>query len=710
MNKISAVVEKIRYHDDKNGYTIMEAKCNNEIISILGNCSIVGVGADVVCEGMWRNDHIYGKEFRANKIELVVPTEKDKILQYLSSNRIKGIGPATAKRIVDEFGEDTYTIFDKHPEQLLRIKGIGINALEKIIYSWTNSTKWKKIYDTLISLGLSDAMAAKIYNHYGEKIVDILQNNPYQIIGRFNGLYFYIIDKWALKNGTAKDNPDRIKAGIKDAIKKNSELGNTASLKTVVIENAKKILDLEENIILDALSDGCSQGFFYEIKTEGEPLLANEQNFISERVIATKIKEIQKHKISKIIQKDINIEDLKLSEEQLSAVEGIAKEKFSILTGGPGVGKTTVIKSILSMFNDNKLKVALCAPTGRAANRMAETTGQNALTIHRLLEYNAGTSKFERDSFNLLDCEVLIVDEVSMVDSSLMSHLISAVKNSTIVLLVGDHNQLPSIGPGAVLKDLISATWIPKFYLTKIFRQGDDSKIITNAHKINNGEMIDINNSINSDFFYIKRSSEINVKNGVIQAVDRAINGLGIPAENVQILSAVHKGESGTIQLNREIQKVLNPKGHAIHFGGDVYRVGDRVIQMENNYDLMVFNGDMGYIKDISGQSILIDFNQREIILEKSEINQIKLAYAISIHKSQGSEFDCVIIPLTKGSSHMIDRGLLYTAVTRGKKYVIIIGDERTIDGKPWAAITDGINNVKAQDRTTCLQHLIQQI
>lgn len=704
-------IEDIIYRNEDNNYTVVGLNCNNEYITAVGKFPSVLEGQRVQLEGNFVKNK-YGEQFSITDVRVLPPNSCEGIQKYLSSGLIKGVGPITACAIVEKFKENTLEVIEFNPSLLAQVKGVSEQKAMQIAQAFLELKNMQNAVMFLQSYNISTNMAVKIYKTYLNKTQEILNNNPYRLVEDVDGIGFLTADKIAQKLGIAPDSDFRIRAGLLHLIKESTEKsGNTYILKTTLIEQVNKLLSLEDkeekiNEILTNLE------FEFQIKQ----FVYNEQQC----VMLTKYYNIEKNIACKLIglQNNFNstnldlsneiaeyefVNKIKLHDKQRDAVSLAVNNGVSVITGGPGTGKTTIIKCILYCLKLQRKSVILLAPTGRAAKRLSESTGVEAKTIHRALDLgfkNENGAFFEKNENNPLSQDVIIVDETSMVDAMLMNSLLRAIKPSSQLILVGDKDQLPSVGAGNVFSDILESKKINTVLLTEIYRQSNDSYIITNAHLINQGKMPVLDNS-SKDFFFENKTENNEILYTCVNLVTlRLPKFTNLEPSKIQVLSPLKVGVCGVDNLNAELQKVINPSkpGHAeILLDNTVFRVNDKVMQIVNNYEqewekfdnfghcekgVGVFNGDIGTIININSQtgevSVLFE-DGRKTIYSKSDINQLVLSYAITIHKSQGSEFDVVVIPVISGASMILTRNLLYTAITRAKKMVVLVGTKYNI-------------------------------
>lgn len=704
MEYLSGVVERITYFNEETGYAVIKLKSKgyHDLITVVGNVAAVHVGAIVALRGEWKVDSRYGKQFVASSYEERLPATVAGIEKYLGSGLIKGIGPVTAKRIVKVFGKDTINIIEEEPERLVEVPGIGPKRIEMIKKAWQDQKEVKNIMLFLQSHGVSTSHGAKIYKTYGNESLDIVRENPYRLADDIWGIGFKTADKIAQKLGFDPNCMERCRAGILYILNQLSNQGHCFATLDQLIDETMKTLDFEREKIEQCIDGMVENGSL--IRDEDAIYLP--PFYHSESGVARRIKEIistpapwKVKDLDHIIDRLEEQNKFKYDETQREAIKKAVSSKFMVLTGGPGTGKTFTIQGIIRVFENIGARIYLAAPTGRAAKRMSETTGREAKTIHRMLEYKPPQGYMRNIENNPLECHVLIIDESSMVDIVLMYNLLKAVKNETTVILVGDVDQLPSVGAGNVLGDIIDSGQVEVVKLTKIFRQAQHSTIITNAHRVNRGIFPILRGKKNRDFFFIKREDPEEIVNQIRElCVKRLPNYYKVdPIDDIQVLCPMQRGITGAANMNRVLQEALNKESHYIKYGGSIYKVGDKVMQIRNNYDKNTFNGDIGRIAniDLEEKRVDIDFDGSIVSYDSSELDEIMLAYAITVHKSQGSEYKIVIAPFTTQHFMMLQRNLLYTCITRAKNVCILVGTEK--------AVAIAVGNNKIVKRNTML-------
>ena len=657
-----------------------------------GNTPSVTPGEFVDATGIWFNDHKHGVQFKVKQIKTVTPNTLEGIEKYLGSGMVKGIGPHFARRLVRAFGEQVFDIIEANPERLMELDGIGKKRREKITSAWSEQKVIREIMVFLQSHGVGTARAVRIYKTYGDQSVAKVQENPYRLALDIHGIGFKTADSLAMQLGIDRVSLIRAEAGVRHVLQESSGAGHCARAFDELVAEAAQLLDIPEATIKEAIACEIDQQRLTPEVINGVPCLFLTPLYRAEVGVANHVNRLLQGSspwaaidvavaIPWVEQKN----GLQLSDSQKTAITMAVQKKFCIITGGPGVGKTTVVNSILKIIGTRRVGVTLCAPTGRAAKRLSESTGQEATTIHRLLDFDPSTFDFKRNADNPLSTDLLVVDECSMVDIVLMNQLLRAVPDSASVLLVGDVDQLPSVGPGSVLSDLISSTTVPVARLTEIFRQAASSQIITGSHAINRGLAPAVSKKgEQTDFFYLTAEEPEALFTKLMQIVTRRLpEKFGFdPVNDIQVLAPMNRGGLGARSLNVALQEALNPHAHPrVTRYGWTYAPGDKVIQTVNNYDKDVFNGDIGRVKaiDIEEGELLIEFDGRDVCYALNELDEIALAYAITIHKSQGSEYPCVVIPMAMQHYTLLERNLLYTGVTRGKQMVVLVGQAKAV-------------------------------
>ena len=738
--ELSGQLTEIIYQNEVNSYLIGILENEEDTITIVGYMPFLVEGDYIKVIGNFVTHKEYGKQFKVETFEKVMPKTLDSLERYLSNGTIKGIGPATAKKIVATFGEDTINVFKFEPEKLTQIKGITKEKAIEMAQCFVENWELWQIVGFLDNFGISPANAKTIYKKLGPQTIDEIESNPYILIDLVKGVDFAKLDKYALENGFEVNNYKRIKCGIKYSLVKITYNGHCCTLEANLIKYVKELLKVEDDDIEHCLIDLNVKEEIVIEKREDENWVYSKEIYDAEANIASKLILLDSaQNIKRIAGFDSELEkiekagNINLSAKQKEAIQSINSNNVVIITGGPGTGKTTIIKNVIDIYKSHGKKVVLCAPTGRAAKRMTEMTGEEAKTLHRLLEIG----KIEKDNeFTIMnyevapiDADVIIVDEASMVDIYLMNYLLNGIYQGTKLILVGDTDQLPSVGPGSVLKDIINSERIKTIFLDEIFRQAAQSKIIVNSHRVNDGEYFldkEEQEALKDDFFYIKEKSQDIMLDQIISLCKGRLKNFGDYDffENIQILSPTKKGLLGTKELNKRLQEELNPssdKKNEKKVGEVIFREGDRVMQVKNNYDIYwekgntlsltyesgtgIFNGELGKIVkiDFLNKQIKILFDdEKEAWYAFSDMDQIEHAYAITVHKAQGSEFDVVIMVVTQSSAMLLTRNLLYTGLTRAKKLLILIGNDNVVKFM--------IQNADTKIRNTGLEYKLKMI
>lgn len=719
---LSGTIERVTFHNEENGYCVLRVSMSDtrKAQTVVGNCAAPNAGEEIAARGEWIEDDQYGSQFKASEISTSEPDNLKGIERYLGSGLIDGIGPTYAKKLVKKFGPEVFNIIDDRSKRLEEVEGIGPKRRQEIKKSWEKQKSVRRIMVFLHQHGISTARAVRIYKTYGDESIKKLRNNPYRLSHDLHGVGFKTADAIASKLGINFDDLSRIEAGLHFALQTATGNGHCALPEIELIESATELLGVDQIKIEDCLKKiitkrEVSKDEINSVTMIFPPQLIASEKIISERILnlASRKPDYPKFEIEKALswcQKKIGYS---LAQGQRKAVELALRERVLIITGGPGVGKTTILRSVLMILRAKKVAPILCAPTGRAAKRMSESTGLEASTIHRLLEFKGHSGKFSHDENNPVEGDLFIVDEASMIDTQLMSSFLRALPKNAHLILVGDVDQLPSVGPGSVLSDMINSNELPVARLNEIFRQSSESRIITAAHEINEGILpIELTKSAKndpkSDFFFISSDEPEKTSETIANIVSRRIpENLGLdPVNDIQVITPMHRGSLGTQALNRKLQDSLNPANEStfeIERFGARYRVGDKVIQTRNNYDKETLNGDIGKVIEISTDpgKIIIQFSgQRTVSYEPGELDEISPAFAITVHKSQGSEFPCVVIPVSTQHFLLLQRNLLYTAITRGSRVVVLVGQKK--------AAAMAVKNIDTKERYRgLLQRLI---
>ena len=719
LEQLSGQIERITFTSEETGYTVAKIKVygRRDLVTIIGNMINPTPGEIIKMKGEWGNHPQYGEQFKIIFCETTTPATVHGIEKYLGSGLIKGIGPVMAKRIVKMFKEETLNVIENEIDKLVDVEGIGQKRIGMIRKAWEEQKEIRTVMIFLQDHSVSSGYAAKIYKQYGNGSIKVVQDNPYRLATDIFGIGFITADKIAEKLGFAKDSELRAAAGILYVLHELTDEGHVYYPYEPLIEKCKEMLDIDREIIVKAMGtvsvdkqiviEDINQDIA-EFKENNKAVYLSGYH-IAEKNLAARlktlinapqsIKKIDSAKAIEWVQEKLSIT---LAEKQIDAVQRSAENKVMVITGGPGTGKTTIINAIIKIFAAKQTKIMLAAPTGRAAKRMSETTGHEAKTIHRMLEFNMRKGGFKKNEESPLDCQLLIVDEASMIDTLLMHHLLKAIPPTSTFIMVGDVNQLPSVGAGNVLKDIIDAGIAPVVQLNEIFRQAKESSIIVNAHEINEGIIPNLksNQEKIDDFYFIEQEEPEKVLEMIIDLVKKRIpKRFGFDSvSDIQVLTPMHRGTAGAGNLNLELQKALNPGEEGVMRGRRLFKVNDKVMQIVNNYDKEVYNGDIGRISSIDEEAkeVTVIIDDREVTYDYSDLDEIVHAYAVSIHKSQGSEYPAVVIPILTQHYVLLQRNLLYTGVTRGKKLVVIVGTKK--------AMAIAVKNNKTEKRYTLLK------
>ena len=712
MDHLRCVVERITYQNADNGYTVLKCAVKNaqDLVTVVGIMPDTHVGSVLALEGVWKVAAKYGRQFSVEKFEETLPATVYGIEKYLGSGLIKGVGPKFARRIVEKFGKDTLDVIEENPDALIEVEGIGRVRVERIRKSWEEQKEIKNIMLFLQGHEVSTSHATKIFKTYGSDSISVVQENPYRLADDIWGIGFKTADTIAEKMGIEKDRFIRLRSGILYTLNKLSENGHCYAVREQLIQAAVQLLEVEEAELEITLDEMLRTE---EVIREEEAIYLP-PFFFSEIGCAKRLLKLLA--AERRVQMDVDTvmetvmgragqgQHITYDEVQLEAIRAAVSSKIMVLTGGPGTGKTTTTMGIIAAYRAAGCRIVLAAPTGRAAKRMSEATGMEAKTIHRLLEYKPPEG-YQRKEENPLEGDVLILDECSMIDIMLMYNLLKAMPEQMTLIMVGDTDQLPSVGAGNVLKDIISSGRIPVVRLSRIFRQAQGSRIIMNAHRINKGEQIDMRGGRDSDFFFAsKETNEEVVELLVKYCTENLPRYYHVDAlQDIQVLTPMQRGVCGAANLNQVLQEAMNPGSIFLRRGGTQYRLHDKVMQIRNDYDKEVFNGDIGVINhvDMEERELTVNFDGREVVYDVSELEELTLAYATTIHKSQGSEYPIVVMPFTMSHYVMLQRNLLYTGVTRAKKILVLIGEKKAV----WYAV----KNETTADRNTKLAERLRE-
>ncbi|MEN6489511.1 MAG: ATP-dependent RecD-like DNA helicase [Smithella sp.] len=723
LTDLQGQIERITFTSEDTGYTVAKVKVYGvrEPVTVIGNIVNPTPGEIIKMRGEWGNHPKFGEQFKIVFCQTTTPASVHGIEKYLGSGLVKGIGPVMARRIVKMFKEKTLDVIENEIEKLASVEGIGQKRIDMIKKAWEEQKEIRAVMIFLQSHGVSSAYAAKIYKRYGNDAIKIVQENPYQLATDIFGIGFITADKIAQKLGFAKDSELRAQAGILYVLHDLADEGHVYFPYEKLIDKCRDMLEIDRDIIVKAIAAVCLDkrvviediNFDLAEFQENNKAVYLSGYYAAEKYLAEHLKAlVREPKSIRRIDSDKAIQwvqeklSINLAEKQIEAVQRAAENKVMVITGGPGTGKTTIINAIMKIFSALKAGILLAAPTGRAAKRLSEATGHEAKTIHRMLEYNMKKGGFQKNEDYPLDCDLLIIDEASMVDTLLMHHLLKALPVKATFILVGDVNQLPSVGAGNVLRDIIDSGVVDVVKLNEIFRQAKESSIIVNAHRINEGAIPSLisNQDKLDDFYFIEQEDPQKVLELIISLVkERIPKRFGFDCINdIQVLAPMHKGTVGAGNLNIEIQRALNPGDDGVLRGGRLFKVNDKVMQVVNNYEKEVYNGDIGTISSIDEEAkeVVVIIDERKIVYDYADLDELVHAYAVSIHKSQGSEYPAVVIPVLTQHYVMLQRNLLYTGVTRGKKLVVMVGTRK--------AMAIAVRNNKTQKRYTLLKERIR--
>lgn len=723
--QLEAVIEETIFRNEENGYSVVQAKAGRESVTVVGTLPALAPGEQVLLSGSWTAHPQYGKQWKATACEIRKPTTLLGIERYLGSGLIRGVGPSTARLLVQAFGKNTLDVLSEYPERLTEVPGIGKKRAAQLAESFREQYAAREAMVFLQSYGVSPSLAVKISKAYGADAQRKIRENPYRLIDDIDGVGFLTADRIALSLGIPQDSEYRLRSGLKYVLQEAAAgEGHTFLPKPLLLERAARALRVEDGLLAHALDTLLFAREIIAMDLDGQEALLLSGFFYAEKEIARYLKllmgreeKIPETQILEKIQQFEREHQIQFSENQRRAVSEAVRRGLVVITGGPGTGKTTIINCILWLLGKD---VLLAAPTGRAAKRMSEATGHEAKTLHRLLEFAGDEGHFQRDEQNPLDCGCVIVDEMSMVDVFLMRSLLVALKPGTKLILVGDADQLPSVGAGNVLGDILKSGVVPSVRLTDIFRQSEESLIVLNAHRINHGEP-PILNRRDSDFFFERRPVPDEAAQAIVGLCARRLPAFlhsDAPARDIQVLAPTKKSGAGVYQLNTLLQAALNPPApwkKEIAYGETVFRTGDKVMHIRNNYQLPwkadggeegegVFNGDVGFVSAVDNQDRIVTVrfdDERTVEYDYQQLEELELAYCLSVHKSQGSEFPCVVMPVLGGPPRLLTRNLFYTALTRARKLVVLVGRED--------AIADMVRNNHIATRYTTLRQRLEE-
>lgn len=733
MEEKQGIITDIIFHNEENGYTIAVLETEDEYFTVVGSLPSCNKGACYRLEGTFKNHPVYGEQFVFSAFEEMLPTGRENIESFLASGAIKGIGAKTARAIVDRFGDATLEVIEKEPLRLASVNGIGEKKAAAIGEAFAAHREFANVSMFFQQYGISADYALKLYKNYGADAVPLISEDPYRLVEEVHGIGFRKADEIAEKMGIEKECPSRVKSGIKYGLNYYAGEGNTYVPKDELCERVAQLLDLSRELVYDNLVEMAFEGQVQVDALKGQTVVYLYAYYYAEQKVCRNIAAINGAELKglsvdadSMIKKTESETGIVLSDQQAEAVKSSLSCGLSVITGGPGTGKTTIINTLINIFEQSGFKVAIAAPTGRAAKRITETSGHYASTIHRLLEYyyseGEDAMRFGKNSEDTLKYDAVIVDEASMIDLMLMQGLTDAIKPGTRLILVGDYDQLPSVGAGNVLRDIIESEYAHTVILREIFRQAEESMIVVNAHRINSGEYPCVN-SRDKDFFFMERPSERTIVNLILELVNRRLSAYYegiVPVRDIQVLTPVRRGNLGCISLNKQLQETLNPPREDLNekkFGERIFRENDKVMQIRNNYQLGwrkrrdfsegegVFNGDVGFIERIdkeAGQMTVIFDEDKYVTYDFSQLDELELAYAITVHKSQGSEFPIVVMPVFQFPPVLATRNLLYTAVTRGKKVVVLVGSEARMNAM--------IDNNRIKMRYSGLKYRLEEL
>ena len=712
MEHLRCVVERITYQNENNGYTVLKCavKDYSDLVTVVGAMPDTHVGSVLSLEGMWKVDARYGRQFSVEKFEETLPATVYGIEKYLGSGLVKGVGPKFAKKIVETFGKETLNVIEDTPEELLKIPGIGKVRVDRITTSWQEQKEIKNIMLFLQSHEVSTSHATKIFKTYGSESIAIVKENPYRLADDIWGIGFKTADSIAQKMGIDKGKFVRLRSGIFYTLNKLAEAGHCYATREQLISKAGELLEVEEPELEITLDEMLRTNDVIRDQAEEQEAIYLPPYYFAESGCARRLIRLMEADAAKredperILSKVADASKITYDETQWLAVKTAISSKVMVLTGGPGTGKTTTTLGIISAYQQAGCKIILAAPTGRAAKRMSEAAGMEAKTIHRLLEYKPPEG-YQKNEEHPIEGDVLILDECSMIDIMLMYNLLKALPEQMSLILIGDTDQLPSVGAGNVLRDIIASQRVPVVRLTQIFRQAQGSRIIMNAHRINRGESIDMRGGKESDFFFASKTTNQEVVDTIVQYCKMNLPRYYHvdPFTEIQVLTPMQRGECGAVHLNQVLQEAMNPSRIFLRRGGTQYRLKDKVMQIRNDYDKEVFNGDIGTITkvDMEERELTVLFDDREVVYDVTELEELSLAYAVTIHKAQGSEYPIVVMPFTMSHFVMLQRNLLYTGVTRAKKILVLVGEKK--------AVYYAIKNETTAGRNTCLARRLQE-
>ncbi|WP_237151987.1 SF1B family DNA helicase RecD2 [Oryzibacter oryziterrae] len=715
-DRLTGTVERVTFHNADNGFAVLRVRVRGrkDPVALVGHVPTVSAGEKVEAEGQWATDKVHGLQFRAETITTHEPSGKDAVLRFLGSGLIAGVGPAMAERIVQVLGAKALEIIENEPMRLVTVPGLGKQTAARIAESYRERKAVKDVMIAFQDKGISTARAVSIWKHFGPDAVKLVEEDPYRLAREVRGIGFEGADEIAARFGIGKSAPERLRAGITYALENAADDGHTAVPRGAIIDRTARLLAVDDMAVEDALGEAIRHGDIEEVEIDGTACLAARRLTRFERSVAVRLKALStgrppwgKVDVEGAIARFEASSAKQLSASQRDALAVVAEAKVSVITGGPGVGKTTLLEALLATIAGSKLTVALAAPTGRASRRMAEQARREAKTIHRLLEIDPSTGGFRRGPSEPLEADVIVIDEASMVDVPLMAALVEAIPLNAALILVGDVDQLPSVGPGQVLRDVISSGAVAVARLTEIFRQAEESRIIVNAHRINHGELPEPPPPGElADFYVVEARGSDDALAKILEVVGTRIpRRFGLDAmRDVQVITPMQKGVVGARNLNDQLARLLNgaPIDQVERFG-QTYAVGDKIMQIENDYDRDVFNGDLGILKRVRTREdeVVVSFDGRDVKYGLEDLEALTRAYAITIHKSQGSEYPAVVIPLVREHSIMLARNLLYTAATRGRQLVVLVAEP--------SALEMAISDARIRRRWTRLKAMLSE-
>lgn len=716
--RLEGEIEQVSFVNEENGFAVARVRLEGrkDPVTVVGTIPAPAVGERLEMEGAWTRHPRFGEQFRVDRCRSRVPATVEGIRRYLGSGLIRGLGPAIAARIVERFGKDTLAVIEREPGRLTEVEGIGKKRLAQIREAWEAQRHLREILIFLQGHGVGPGQAARIFKAYGPRAAAIVRENPYRLATEVAGIGFATADRIAARLGIPPDSPYRIEAGLLFALRGFAEEGHLFAAREALLERAGALLQAEGAALEGALAALCSAGkavreaagvieavylpFLHRAETQIARALALLSTVPHAEPVTRRAEEVVA-----AVERELG---MRFSAEQTAAVTGALRDKVLVITGGPGTGKTTIVRAIVRVFERLSARVSLAAPTGRAARRLGEATGREAATLHRLLEYQPDRGGFQRGRQRPLSCDLLVVDEGSMIDAPLMAALLDALPSPARLILVGDADQLPSVGPGNVLADIIDSGRFPVVRLERIFRQAGRSGIVVNAHRIRQGEMplLEAAEGEEPDFFFIEQEDPERAADTILELVCRRIpRRFGFdPVEEIQVLAPMHKGEAGVARLNARLQEALNPGTAGLARGERVFRVHDKVMQVRNNYDKEVFNGDIGRIVSVSSaaREVVVRFEERELTYDFAELDELVHAFAVSVHKAQGSEYPAVVLPLLTQHYVLLQRNLIYTALTRARKLAVFVGSKK--------ALAIGVKSRRTERRMTLLRERLERL